>query len=205
MKAMPVKGPGASFVARFDEAADDFFESRLRGRRPADLLMYLASAAGEHSFVWLALAGLQGARSGRGWKSLARAALALGAESALVNGLVKLAFRRSRPELVPRPPLPLRRPRTSSFPSGHASAAFFAAALLRRKGGAWPLYYLVAVIVSVSRLHVRAHHASDVVAGAALGAVLGEVCRRRFPLDQAIVGEGSPSPLEGQDVARDMT
>ena len=35
------------------------------------------------------------------------------------------------------------------------------------------LWTPIATVVAVSRIHVRVHHASDVVAGAAVGAVLG--------------------------------
>jgi undecaprenyl-diphosphatase len=173
--------PSHKAVVRFDEAVDGYFEAHLRGRPPVDVLMYAASAAGEHSLVWLGLAGIEGWRSARSAKPLVRAAAALAAESGLVNGLVKLAFRRPRPERTEPPPLPLRTPRTSSFPSGHASAAFFAAALLR-DSPAWPLYYALAAVVASSRVHVRIHHASDVVAGAALGAVLGELARHVVPI-----------------------
>jgi undecaprenyl-diphosphatase len=143
--------------------------------------MYAASAAGEHSLIWLALAGVEGWRAGQGRRALLRAGAALGAESFLVNGLVKLAFRRQRPQSTGPRPLPLRIPRTSSFPSGHASAAFFAAALLR-DGAPAPLVYLAAATVASSRVHVGIHHASDVIAGAGLGAALGEVARHLFPV-----------------------
>jgi undecaprenyl-diphosphatase len=168
--------PSHKAVARFDEEVDSYFEAHLRGRPPVDLVMYAASAAGEHSLIWLGLAALQGFRWRHSWKPLARVGAALAAESVLVNGAVKSVFRRPRPERPEAPPLPLRTPRTSSFPSGHASAAFFAAALLR-DSRAWPLYYALAAIVASSRVHVRTHHASDVVAGAALGAILGELAR----------------------------
>ncbi len=36
-----------------------------------------------------------------------------------------------------------------------------------------PVWYSMAVIIAVSRVYVRIHHLSDVVAGATLGAVLG--------------------------------
>lgn len=168
-------------MGRFDDAVDKYFESHLRGRPWLDALMYGASAAGDHSMIWLALAGLKGWRAGDWPAPLARAGAALGAESVLVNGLVKLAFRRRRPASPKPRPLPLRMPRTSSFPSGHASAAFFAAALLRDRRS-WPLYYSLATVVASSRVHVRIHHASDVVAGAVVGAGLGELARRAFPL-----------------------
>jgi undecaprenyl-diphosphatase len=173
--------PNSKAVSRFDQAVDSYFDAHLRGKPGPDRLMYTASAVGDHSMVWLALAALQGPVSGKGWRPLVRAGALLGAESVLVNGLVKLAFRRERPDVTEPHPLPLRVPVTSSFPSGHASAAFFAAALLRRRAS-WPVYYAVASIVASSRVHVRMHHASDVIAGAALGAALGELARAVVPL-----------------------
>jgi len=168
-------------VEEFDRAADKFFEDHLRGRPGLDRLMYAASAAADHGAVWAAMAGAEGLLRGTGRRPALRAATALAAESVLVNGLVKLAFRRQRPLPFEPHPLPLRIPLTSSFPSGHASSAFFAAALLRGRR-TWPLYYGLAVIVASSRVYVRIHHASDVVGGALVGAALGEVARRVYPV-----------------------
>ncbi len=171
----------------FDSMVDDWFEKHLRHRRGADMLMYGASAVGDHGIVWLALAGVQALRrrqTGRPWSGpFIRVAAGLGIESVVVNGPVKYMFRRTRPVHDRPRPLHLRQPRTSSFPSGHATAAFFGAALLREDDPVWPLYYLVAVIVAASRVHVRIHHASDVIGGAVIGVALGELARRMFPLD----------------------
>lgn len=79
-------------------------------------------------------------------------------------------------------PFLLRRPRTSSFPSGHATAAFTAAGLLADDDPLWPVVLRVAVVVASSRVHVRIHHASDVLGGVAIGIVLGGVGRRLAPL-----------------------
>jgi undecaprenyl-diphosphatase len=68
----------------------------------------------------------------------------------------------------------LRRPITSSFPSGHATAAFCAATLL----GGGPAWYTAATAVAATRVYVRLHHGSDVIAGAAFGLGLGLVLRR---------------------------
>jgi undecaprenyl-diphosphatase len=169
-------------VERFDQRVDELFERYLRGRPLADRLFYGASALGDHGLIWLILAAAQGLRSEDHWRRALQVAVGLGAESALVNGPVKWLFGRARPTSPIDRPLPLRQPRTSSFPSGHASAAFFAAALLSEGDPALrPLYYGLAVVVALSRIHVRIHHASDVAAGAALGAVLGEIARRLMP------------------------
>jgi undecaprenyl-diphosphatase len=149
--------------------------------------MYSASAAGDHGLVWMGLAGLQALRHRDGaWqRPLARAVIGLAVESAVVNGPVKWVFRRERPVQVAPRPMHLRQPRTSSFPSGHASAGFFGAALLRDGDAWWPAYYALAVVVAASRVHVRIHHASDIVGGALVGAALGEVVRRLVPVGTA--------------------
>ncbi len=43
-------------------------------------------------------------------------------------------------------------------------------------------WWAVALVVASSRIHVRIHHASDIVAGAALGTVLGLIARRLWRL-----------------------
>ena len=84
-----------------------------------------------------------------------------------MNGAIKSLFKRHRPvweEDRPRPHR-IRRPATSSFPSGHASAAFTAAGVLSEGDPLWPIYYGLAVVVASSRVYVKMHHASDVIAG----------------------------------------
>ena len=184
---MPVTvklSPGAAQgVARFDEWVDDFFDRRFRGRPWADHVFYGATAVGDHGTIWLILAAIRGLRAEDNWHAALRAAAGIGIESVLVNGPVKWMFRRERPVHVGDRPRPLRQPRTSSFPSGHATSAFCAAALLSDGDPQLaPLYYALALLVAWSRVHVRIHHASDVVAGILIGAALGEAARRLAPL-----------------------
>jgi membrane-associated phospholipid phosphatase len=98
-----------------------------------------------------------------------------------VNGPVKSLFRRHRPPWEQERPLRLRRPRTSSFPSGHASAAMTAAGVLSQNDPLWPLYYALGAVVASSRVYVKIHHPSDVVAGALVGIALARVARRVWP------------------------
>ena len=117
-----------------------------------------------------------GSRLSRGDVAFAaRFAAAMGAESLITNGAVKSLFGRIRPREYADIDFHhgLRRPITSSFPSGHATAAFCAATLLG--GGPW---YALATGVAATRVYVRLHHASDVAAGAAFGLALGVAFRR---------------------------
>jgi membrane-associated phospholipid phosphatase len=172
-------------VARFDDRVDSAFD-RVRGNPVADRLFYGASELGDFSLVWFILGALRGLRSERDLRAAARVGAGLAVESALVNGIIKSFFRRRRPVdpgFVHR--LPLRQPRTSSFPSGHATSAFSAAALLSEEDVLWPLYYGIAAVVATSRVYVKVHHASDVVAGMAFGALMGRTARHLFPLAPA--------------------
>ena len=168
-------------VASFDARVDALFDP-IRGQPVADRLFYAASELGDFSLVWLILGALRGLRSERDWHAAVRAGLGLGAESLLVNVGIKSLFRRTRPPWDVDRPIKIRRPRTSSFPSGHATSAFAAAGLLSEEDPLWPVYYGIAVVVATSRVYVKIHHASDIIAGAALGAALGGLGRRLVPL-----------------------
>jgi undecaprenyl-diphosphatase len=58
-------------------------------------------------------------------------------------------------------------------------AAFCAVTVMSRRGdrSGNALLFAAATVVGVSRLHLRAHHASDVIGGAAIGVALGLVGR----------------------------
>ena len=171
-------------VDAFDKAVDHFFE-RYRGKPALDRLFYGASAVGDHGLIWLILGALRGLRSEHDWHAAVRVGLGVGIESAVVNLGIKSFFRRERPRFEGQRPIKLRQPRTSSFPSGHATSAFTAAGLLSDDDPLWPLYYAVAMVVAWSRVYVRIHHASDVIAGIAIGVGLGRLGRKIAPLPPA--------------------
>jgi undecaprenyl-diphosphatase len=171
--------------ARFDDRVDGALD-HVRGNPVTDRIFYGASELGDFSLVWFILGALRGLRSERDWHAAMRVGVGLAVESALVNVVIKSFFRRRRPVTEGFiHTLHVRRPRTSSFPSGHATSAFSAAALLSEDDALWPLYYAIAMVVASSRVYVKMHHASDVLAGAALGAVMGRAARKAFPLAPA--------------------
>lgn len=176
-----LSNPTRRRIAAFDARVDAAFD-HLRGNPVADKVFYTASELGNHSLIWLLLGAARGARSEHDWHAAVRVGLALAAESALVNVGIKSLFRRARPPWEVERPLKIRRPRTSSFPSGHATSAFCAAVLLSEDDELWPLYVALAGTVAASRIHVKIHHASDVLAGIPIGLAIGFAAKRVLPL-----------------------
>lgn len=167
-------------VGRFDTAVDRAFD-HLRGRPAADRLFYAASELGDFGLIWVILSTVKSLRNGDDLPGALRMMAAIGAESVLVNGVIKSFFRRTRPPWEVERPRNLRRPLTSSFPSGHATAGFSAAMMLAEDDPLGPLYFALAAVVATSRIYVKIHHASDVAGGVALGLLLGALGRRLPP------------------------
>jgi membrane-associated phospholipid phosphatase len=179
-RALHLPGRIRDAVAEFDRRADKALD-RWRGNPVADRVMYTATELGDFALIWHMLATARGLRSDRHAAEAVRASVILGVESALVNGVIKSFFRRTRPEWNQARAYRIRRPRSSSFPSGHASSAFTAAGVLAQGSPAAPLWYGLAAVVATSRSYVRIHHASDVVGGAVTGIALGRIARRVWP------------------------
>lgn len=169
-------------VRRFDDMVDGAFD-KLRGHPVADRILYSASSLGEFGLVWVMLALVRALRGRPNDERAAlRAIVATGVESVLVNAGLKSIFGRKRPVSDIVHPHRFRQPLTSSFPSGHATAAFCAAVLLSDQDDLAPAYFAAASVIAASRVHTKIHHASDVIGGAAIGAVLGLIGRRLAPL-----------------------
>jgi membrane-associated phospholipid phosphatase len=86
----------------------------------------------------------------------------------------------------------------SSFPSSHAANALAVAWMLSRR---WPRgrigFFLLAVLISFSRIYLNRHYLSDVVVGMALGAGVAVLVCRFWPSldpDQARTGRPVPRP-----------
>ncbi len=162
-------------VASFDERADRALEP-WRERRGVDRMFHMASEYGDFSLIWQVIGAAYGLGLRREWREWVVFAALMGVESLIVNQGIKRLFRRTRPTETGDPRFQVRRPRTSSFPSGHASSAFFAASLLT-VWSSWPwapVWFAIATVVALSRAIVRIHHPSDVVGGMVVGLVLAQ-------------------------------
>lgn len=161
-------------ATKFDEKFDAFLEP-VRRQPVLQSFFSLLSRIGEFSIIWHAIVWVRAIGSGhRAGQALAMSLL-LGAESLIVNQGVKQLFRRERPTTGGDERFNVRTPITSSFPSGHASSAFFAATILCAwSPTSWAiLWFGIGICVALSRVMVRLHHLSDILGGAIVGTALG--------------------------------
>jgi undecaprenyl-diphosphatase len=143
-----------------------------------DRLLISLSRAANYSSLWLAIATALALLGGdRGRRAACRGVLALSAAAAAANGPAKLLVRRGRPS-TDLPPMLIRKPRSTSFPSGHSASAFaFATGASAELPALSPLLLPLAGAVAYSRTYLGVHYPSDVVAGVAIGVACGALAR----------------------------
>jgi membrane-associated phospholipid phosphatase len=136
------------------------------------------SYAGSFGFVWLGIAfGISGFAWNRPWLWTRVGAAILLAESC--SGALKVWIERDRPPVSDPDPEPLvETPSTYSFPSGHATVSFACATVLALAVPRLrvPLFVL-AVLISYSRVYLGVHYPGDVLAGAVLGVAIAIALR----------------------------
>jgi membrane-associated phospholipid phosphatase len=157
-------------VSTLDEAVDAAFEP-LRGHPAVDRAASVVSNLADYGLIWVLLAGLKARRRGPDRR---RAVVALGVagfSSLIVSRMVKAAVERQRPD--DHLDAAVRTPTSSSFPSGHTLAAFCTAFVLGDSDTGTAVNIGFASAVAASRVHLRAHHPTDVAGGAIIGSVLG--------------------------------
>ena len=159
-----------SKTSNIDEAVEAAFEP-LRGNPQADRAAAVLSNLADYGLIWVVLAGLKARRRGPDRRRAVVALAAAGFSSLIVSRVVKDAIARERPDehLV----MTVRTPSSSSFPSGHTLAAFCTAFVLADTDAQTVANVGFAAAVAASRVHLRAHHPTDVIGGAAIGSMLG--------------------------------
>jgi undecaprenyl-diphosphatase len=135
------------------------------------------SRLGTRGLVWIAVAPIVARFGRRRWlPTIAATAAATSAADSLALGAREL-FGRKRPcSRLSRRPVPC--PATPSFPSDHAATAAAGATILSSlEPRVAPLLLPFAGAVAYSRVRLRLHHPSDVIAGAVLGAACASAAR----------------------------
>ena len=144
---------------------------RTKGHHPHfEMAVIRFSRLGNHGGLWLTLAAT-GAALHPGRRDVYLRAARVVAMTVVLNYVVKISIRRARPLIEDLPPLS---PTVSSlsYPSAHAATSFAAARALSEAVHPAPLYAM-AVAICLSRPYLGIHYPSDVMAGAALGSVIG--------------------------------
>jgi undecaprenyl-diphosphatase len=157
-------------MASIDEAVDAAFDP-LRGRTGVDETAAVVSNLADYGLVWVLLALVKARRRGAGRRRAVVALGAAGVSSLVVSRMVKQAVARERPQ--DHLSVAVRTPTSTSFPSGHTLAAFTTAFVLADSDRQTVANVGFATAVALSRIHLRAHHPTDVIGGAAIGSILG--------------------------------
>lgn len=162
-------GAGMSVLLahRYDERVRDY--SQENGLMPDNLSRFLDEYGGGFAYpMTLVGVGTASFLQGNTWQEgLRRTKYVVTAFgwTAFLTEVMKKGTSRERPDGSSR----------KSFPSGHTSGSFVVAATLHELYG-WRIgvpFYLVAGLVGAQRIHDNKHWLTDVIAGAALGTVIG--------------------------------
>jgi undecaprenyl-diphosphatase len=135
------------------------------------------SYAGRLGLIWIVIALVLSAVYRR-WGVLVLTVVAV-ALADWTTTAIKAIVDRPRPFVrYPEPDVLVPRPLDASFPSGHAATSFAAATILSFAFPKWtPAFLLLATAIAFSRVYVGVHYPLDVIAGAALGALIATALR----------------------------
>ncbi len=177
-------------------------------RTRADDVITALSKSADKSKLWWCVAVLLAAKKGPTRRGALRGVAAIAGASAAANLIGKPLFPRRRPaaEEVPMHRRLVRRPTSSSFPSGHsASAAAFITAVAMESPKAGAALVPLAAAVAYSRVHTGVHWPSDVGVGISIGVGAGLLTRHWWPLNPDVPGRTAhtaeaPEMRDGEDM-----
>jgi len=136
-----------------------------------DKIMPALSIAASYSRLWMGIAAVFAVFGGsKGRKTAAEGMAAIGVTSFLANVVLKGLTDRPRPTDPVPEARELKKPDSTSFPSGHtASAAAFSGVVDRAYPKLWLPINTLAGAVGFSRVYTGVHYPGDVLGGWILG------------------------------------
>ncbi|MBC6450624.1 bifunctional phosphatase PAP2/diacylglycerol kinase family protein [Actinokineospora xionganensis] len=143
------------------------------------------STSANHGKLWFAVAAVLAVAKGPTRRAAVRGVGSIAFASVSANLVAKNVFPRRRPaaELLPTYRRLVKRPTSSSFPSGHAaSAVAFTTAVAMESPRTAVALAPLAGAVAYSRVHTGVHWPSDIVAGAAIGVGAAYAVRHWWPV-----------------------
>ena len=169
-----------SFLQQLDGGILLWIQENLRSPLLTGIFTFI-TRLGDGGFIWILLTLLLLVPKKTRKVALSMAA-ALICSLVITNLLLKNSVARVRPyEVVEGLRILIAPPQDWSFPSGHTSASLAAGVvmlrMLPRQIGVPG--FILAILISLSRLYVGVHYPTDVLGGAAIGvacALLGEMC-----------------------------
>lgn len=142
-------------------------------------IMVWVSTSGNKGMIWIGLGILLlclGIRRKKLFDLGIRLFLCLGTTAVLCNLILKPWVARIRPYDVLGFPILVSPLHDYSFPSGHTSSSFAAAAAIYAYHKKWGIAaYAFAVCMGISRLYLGVHFPSDVLVGAVIGFVMANM------------------------------
>lgn len=143
----------------------------------ADALALAISGVGTAGIIWFTIATILFVREEKRdhWFFLPFV-LAGGTSWAIVELFLKPLIARARPNEIMSGIIVGSGSDGYSFPSGHATIAFAMAVVLSRKEPKWKwMFYMLAVLISLSRIYLGVHYPLDVIFGVLLGWGIGRI------------------------------
>lgn len=142
-----------------------------------DAIALAVSGVSAAGMIWFVLAAILFFREEKRHHWFFLPILTAGALSGtIVNLILKPLVARPRPDLAMGAILVGNGLFDYSFPSGHATISFAAAAVLSRIEPRWKaLFYILAICISLSRIYLGKHYPLDVITGSLLGWGIGHL------------------------------
>jgi undecaprenyl-diphosphatase len=162
-------------LKKMDSSLLDWVQARVK-TEPMDVVMLFCSKLGDRGAIWIIYAIIC-ACSEKLRRVGVNLTMCVSTCALLGNYAIKPLFRRIRPCNVDHSRLLLlSRPEDSSFPSCHTMTSFAAAVTVWQAGGLFAATsFVLASMISFSRVYLYVHYPSDVLAGIALGLAAGGI------------------------------